>query len=420
VRRVVMLTYRMSMGFGVDLVVDQLCRSLKNQGFDCVVGCIEHSRPYPHLDIRVLPRVSRAIVSFVEGLQPAFVIAHTSPFFEVLPLLRGKAVCIGYEHGDPTPALFPHDSLERERTKSAKLRGVYPAIPAVIAISRFVARDIGWPRAEVVYNGCDHAPLYPPKELASIEGRPLRVGTLMRLGLVEASYKGNAFFIELVRRTRDLGADIEFHVMGRGTPEDASAFERQGIRVHLNAPNAAKWDYLHQLDVFVTCSLWEGFDLPLAEALAVGTAAFALDTGAHPEVTPLVAADVNELAVQLLQYDTNRALLLEHSHIASRFVQRHYRWDGAAARLAAILNDEARWRRATWLSPLARWRCRRALMGMDFSDLTKTPLARAERKFFEVLVPQFQQRVQQKGLPVAVAEIGHKLTRAMMRRLTRS
>lgn len=42
--------------------------------------------------------------------------------------------------------------------------------------------------------------------------------------------------------------------------------------------------YYAAADVYVTCSLWEGFDIPIAEAAAVGKPSVAFDIGSHKEV----------------------------------------------------------------------------------------------------------------------------------------
>ena len=42
--------------------------------------------------------------------------------------------------------------------------------------------------------------------------------------------------------------------------------------------------YYAACDVYVTCSLWEGFDIPIAEAAACGKPSVAFDIGSHKEV----------------------------------------------------------------------------------------------------------------------------------------
>jgi 1,2-diacylglycerol 3-alpha-glucosyltransferase len=42
--------------------------------------------------------------------------------------------------------------------------------------------------------------------------------------------------------------------------------------------------YYAACDLYITASLWEGFDLPAAEAQACGKRVVAFDIGSHPEV----------------------------------------------------------------------------------------------------------------------------------------
>ena len=42
--------------------------------------------------------------------------------------------------------------------------------------------------------------------------------------------------------------------------------------------------YYGSCDVYVTASLWEGFDIPVCESNAVGKPAVAFNVGSHPEV----------------------------------------------------------------------------------------------------------------------------------------
>ena len=96
--------------------------------------------------------------------------------------------------------------------------------------------------------------------------------------------------------------------------------------VRLGVTDDEKWEYLRGLDVFVSCSLWEGFNLPLAEAQALGTVGLAFDVGAHPEVTPFVMGGIADVVRQLRAYSERRALLEAHSTAAYRFVRSRFSW----------------------------------------------------------------------------------------------
>lgn len=71
--------------------------------------------------------------------------------------------------------------------------------------------------------------------------------------------------------------------------------------------------YYAAADVYATATLWEGFDLPIVEAAAVGTPTVAFDLCSHPEVTKLGILvppyDLNEFAkaaVKLVKMKKNR------------------------------------------------------------------------------------------------------------------
>jgi glycosyltransferase involved in cell wall biosynthesis len=337
-KNVLFLTYRMQLGYGVDVVVQQLSVELAKRGYRSTVACLEAEAGFEGVDVvRIRPTAS-AVRRLAEKLEPVAIVAHTSPFFELLPEVSTYP-CWAWEHGDPTPSLFERDAAERQHIKSRKLDSCYGQLAGVIAISDFIRHDIGWPDAHVIYNGCDHAPSCAPKAEAEVlggAGAALRVGTLMRLGPGEARYKGNDLFRRLVATARARGLPVQFFAMGRGTARDSAAFERDGIQTHLNAPADDKWRYLRELDVFISPSLWEGFNLPLVEAQALGTVGLALDTGAHPEVTPFVTSGVDECVTLLAAYARDRALLYRHSASSYRFVRQRFSWSEAAERFIAI------------------------------------------------------------------------------------
>ena len=61
-------------------------------------------------------------------------IAHTSPFFEILPELRDEFICVAWEHGDPTPPFSIMTELSAN-VKNVKHKHIYPNVDAVVAIA---------------------------------------------------------------------------------------------------------------------------------------------------------------------------------------------------------------------------------------------------------------------------------------------
>lgn len=339
-KSILFLSAMMDQGWGVSLEIGEICRRLRRDGTGAYVAAGRTDGSFDWLGVDLVEPDDQAIRALAARRGVDVIAAHTSPYFEVLPSLSEGFETWAWENGDPTPAFFVDSRRERAAIARHKREAVYPRVRRVIAISDFIKHDIGWPGADVVRLGCDHVPAMPPKSPADVgaEGaRAIRVGTLMRLGRGEAHYKGNHLFLQVMEavRARHLGA--EFHVAGRGTDEDAASFTARGVVPHLNLDDAAKIQYLRSLDVFVSMSLWEGFNLPLAEAQAVGTFSLALDTGAHPEVCPYLMGHPDDAVRYIARAAERRDWLRDASARCARFVRGHYSWDATAAEVRRLL-----------------------------------------------------------------------------------
>ncbi len=322
------------MGFGVSVVIAELAYGLLQKGLNIQVGCMEFDDHFSdRCQILKLAPEADAIDAFIMEHDIDVVIAHTTPYFEVLPHLQSDVETWAWEHGDPTPSLFPLDQAERETIIRNKQMLVYPNIDRVIAISEFIRQDINWPGADIIYNGADHLPVQPPRKNPA---NRLRIGTLMRMGEGERFYKGGDLFAQLAASLTKQ-QNLSFSIMGRGNQEDADYYRRQGIEVHLNASDEERSEYLENLDVFLSLSLWEGFNLPLVEAQVSGKLGIALDTGAHPEVTPFVTTHTSEIRELLLTLNQDRALLYTYSTRAQAHCLDKFRWQNSVNRLLQLL-----------------------------------------------------------------------------------
>jgi hypothetical protein len=339
--KVLMLAPRMALGYGVAEAVAMQVRKLRQLGIQCEVGCLERDGTYDDVSPRRVAADPDSIRFEAARTGARVVIAHGTPYFEALPALAGDFWTIAYEYGDPTPELFDHDAAERRRIADRKRRTVYPAVDAVAAISEFIRHDIGWPDARVVRLGTEHIADVGAKQWLPprVPAQPLRVGALMRLGAGEARYKGHAELLELRARVAEIRPEVTFEIMGRGESQDAAAFQAAGFRTHLNASTVERLEYLRGLDVFVTTSLWEGTNLPLVEAQALGTPGLAFDTGAHPEFTPLVFASIEEMAVQIDEYAYQPDLLSWHGRMSYQFVRGGLTWNRTGLELLRLISE---------------------------------------------------------------------------------
>ncbi len=353
-----MLAPWMRLGHGVSELIGAVIPLLSARGVDSTVGCLGHDDHFEHLRLEIVGDDPDSVLRLVERVDASAVIALGSPYFEVLPHLTGAVRTIALEAGDPTPELFDSDAAQRRKVVEHKREHVYPHVDEVLAISEFIRHDIGWPAAQLLRLGVDNIPDLGPKPLSPPPPRgPLRVGALARMGRGEAHYKGVDQLLQLDAELARLGVDRELHVMGRGTAKDARPFAGRGFAVHLNASEDERNRFLRDVDVFVTTSLWEGTNLPLVEAQALGTPALALDTGAHPEFTPLICSSVPEMALQIRAYSARPELLHRHGLMAYRFVRATMSWPQAAERIDAALRGTS-----TSTPPTVAWQPRGSLV----------------------------------------------------------
>ena len=363
--RVLLLTSVMKRGYGVSVVAKEIADRIERFGWQMWIGCLEHDEWFTGDNVAVLDPSPEEIFEFCERKSIDVVVAQTSPYFEVLPALELWIATIAFEHGDPTPSMFDGDSEEREAIKENKVRRVYPRVSSVLTSSWFLRQDIGWPWSKVVPLGCDHVTDYGEKPRGSRRDAPLKVGSLMRLGIGEARYKGIGEYRTIVEA---LGArpEFEFSIMGKGEDSDRVWWEERGVTCHLNATDEERSEYLRDLDVLISPSKWEGFNLPLVEAHASGTVGLAFDVGAHPETTPYVLAWVGDATFLLEEWQRDRERLLDASDACYRYARTKFLWDATAMELAGHL-DQVRaarawkpWRRSrvmkVWRMTVGRYR----------------------------------------------------------------
>jgi GT2 family glycosyltransferase/glycosyltransferase involved in cell wall biosynthesis len=335
------LTVRMQKGYGVDVVVDIQASVLCRLGYYVTVYTMDYDenyyadRPYKIIE---LPDPSMKVVRYLKNSGHDIIIAHTTPFFEVLPLLSSHVITICYEHGDPFPFLFPEEErLTRQRIKDNKRIHVYPNVHVVIAISQFIRKDIDWQSAQVIYNGGDHlighlSDRYidtdvPDRQAFArkygLDGNKRYILCVSRLGRGESNYKGIDEFIDFVRGFQEKNTH-EFIVLGKGTLNDKKTIEQNGITVILNADRAELISAYRCCDMFMSCSKWEGFNLPLIEAQYFGKPVFAIDTACHKEVTPNVFRSFEEIRKKIEMMTTTEMETLGRD--CEKFVSR-FTWE---------------------------------------------------------------------------------------------
>ncbi len=290
--RVLMLSSKFEVGHGVAVVVEMLARGLEEQGCTVFIGAPAAKRPMPWQAGQVIEvadplAAARLAVTFDINV----VMAHTPPFYSVFQLLPPGVASIAYDHGEPPPALFP-DGGERRLVDAKKFAAMHYA-DRLLAISEPVRQANPNPNCGLLKLGNTHLTRWGVDSAERrIAARVTRgwVGQLVLLNVCrfhesERCYKGVDFYVNL-RRALDLlhpeiGAFTRCVLAGKASRADAAALANAGLDVIANPSDEILADMYHAADLYVSFSRWEGYNLGIGQALALGLPVIASDIPAH-------------------------------------------------------------------------------------------------------------------------------------------
>ncbi|MFF8945773.1 glycosyltransferase family 4 protein [Streptomyces sp. NPDC014864] len=217
-------------------------------------------------------------------------------------------------------------------------------------------------RVHVVHIGADTDLFSPDPSVPRVPGR------IVTTSSADVPLKGLVFLVEALAKVRTEHPGAHLVVVGKQPTEGpvAQAVERYGLEGAVEfvkgISDAELVDLVRSAEVACVPSLYEGFSLPAAEAMATGTPLVATTGGAIPEVAgrdgetclAVPPADAGALAAALSR-------LLEDAELRDRLgragrerVLRHFTWARAAEGTVARYREAiaaARAGRATAVAP---------------------------------------------------------------------
>jgi len=227
------------------------------------------------------------------------------------------------------------------------------SLDRVVTVSKVSARAIeeayGVPESEVrvVYNGVDTVNFRPAGN-----GRPSDGRKLIFVGNTEDRKKG---ILYLLRAMTKLPENVELICVNGGAPRHLYAQEivdRLGIahRVHFTGrlPVDQVAEKYREADIAVVPSLFEGFGLPAAEAMASGLPVISTDGGALPEVVGtdghaaimVPARSSTAIADAVMSLLDNPARRKAMGEAARERALRNFTWRAAAEQIVNIYKEE--------------------------------------------------------------------------------
>ena len=361
--RIAFLTERMLLGYGVDLVVDQLASGLSARGFDVSVCCNVSDGTFLGRNYRIEnlsyrrnllnlaqteQNASQELRSFVQDQD--LLIACTFPYYRVATTSTKPWIAVDF---GVVPPNFYSGRIRRELQYHQRSHYIdcFPKAHRIVCISNFLRDQLPdeiRARASVIYPGIDHYPkkyLCDVKEIYEVSG-PLLLYAGRSMDF--SPYKNTTTLLSAVKRIREGTCEqVRILISTSCSEEERRRLEKEGAIVLNGVTMEFMPSIYHSADIFVTATQWEGFDLPLLEASYFGLPVVAYRIGAHPEIvahekTGNLASNEEEFTnylSRLVQSDSTRK---EFGANGAHFASSNFTWTNAVDKYAEIISEVAR------------------------------------------------------------------------------
>jgi glycosyltransferase involved in cell wall biosynthesis len=235
-----------------------------------VLGLITLTRPGSFLDVRrfVLENKLDALI-VPSGAVPPFVPCAVFTWVHDLAI---------FDH----PEWFPQSFLKRFVTTNLFLHGLRKA-KHVFCVSETTKKQImqhtGLPpeKITVAYIGMDSMDSH-------LQGKDESRRYGVAVGTIEPR-KNYPFLVETWRKLRDQsGLDFELVIIGKRGWGNVSLPKLPWLKIVENASDEERDEYIGNASVLVQASLYEGFGMPLLEAMRAGVPVVTSDRGSLPEI----------------------------------------------------------------------------------------------------------------------------------------
>ena len=279
------------------------------------------------------------------------------PTAATLPVGRVPAVCTIH---DVTPITMPSRSSRMTVTQRVFFKGCARLSRAIITSSECSKHDIvtllGVPeeKVTVIYDGCDHVVFNPlPADATAFESLRARLGVqkpyLLHHGTIQPR-KNLKRLVEAFRLmlARDRNLDLDLVLAGQigwASDEILNAARRTNSRGTVVITGALAEADLAMLikgaTLAVIPSLYEGFSLPMVEAMACGVPTIASRMSCLPEISGNALAYFNPLSIEDMAA-CMRSVLFD-SQFQQRLRQngieraRQFSWDRCARETLQVL-----------------------------------------------------------------------------------
>lgn len=310
--RVMMLSITHAVGHGVPVVLALQAEAMVKEGYEVIVAGPRSSNDFPYPGCTRLELHDPLVAATLAAeLSVDVIIAHTPPFFGVARWTGAFPPVIAYDYGEPPPEWFP-DEIQRRAVLADKDMSLVMAT-AVYAISNAIAEESRTPVHGVIPLGNAHLGQW--SEVSNIRRKKVRadwgwddrfvVLNVCRFHSGERFYKGVDRFVEFRNAVQKINPVVFekmlFVLCGKGAKEDVAAMTEKGLVVFPNVSDDEMTGLYTAADAYANFSQWEGYNLGIGQALAMGLPTIASDIPAHRAFGISVTNDADKAAEWVLQ-----------------------------------------------------------------------------------------------------------------------
>ena len=311
--RVLMLSSTTEIGHGVAVVIDQQAAYLAAAGHEVYIGGPKGKSEFQFAGCRrIYLEEPAAAAAFAVEHGIDCVVAHTPPFFSVARWLGEWPPTLFLDYGEPPPDHFP--DRDTRRSVAAEKQLCFSMASKVCAISDSVRAEGTEERALVIPLANSHLAIWSenmrPRRNAARRLRGWEESVVIlnvcRFGPGERHYKGIDKYREIMREFRfarpELAARTIFVLCGKADREDVDAMREFGLEVFANVTDAELIELYLAADIYANFSRWEGYNLGIGQALAMGLPVIASEISAHRAFPIFTSNDTLPIVGQLSQY----------------------------------------------------------------------------------------------------------------------
>lgn len=348
--RILMLSVTHAVGHGVPLVIDQQSTYLAQAGYEVFVGGPRSDNEFLYEGCRRIEITDpKGAAEFAVENNIDCIVAHTPPFFSVSRWVGEWPKVICYDYGEPPPEFFPSE-VEARRAVAAEKRFVFATADRLFAISAAVQSEAEEENMGIIPLGNAHLAVWQNDLMAQRILKRNAMGwadkfvilNVCRFHQAERHYKGVDFYAEIMHRLvaefPDLARRVVFALCGKGNREDQDYMRALGVEVFASVSDAELIDFYGAADFYLSLSQWEGYNLGVGQALAMGLPVIASDIPAH-RAFPILCSNDPSLIVEQLACAARDAIANEFSSERDAVVTK---WEPSLVRFVEAIEELCR------------------------------------------------------------------------------